>query len=305
MKIKNRYLRAFVRERQFWLMLLPCLIWVGVFCYYPMYGVYMSFVRYIPGIPLFQSEFVGLQYFRDFFALTSSLQVVRNTLAISGLQLLFGFPAPILFALLLSEVRFKPVRRTLQTISYLPHFISWVVAASLAFAFFSTEGLINELFMRLGVRDTAVSYLGQGKYYWPIITGINIWKTIGWSSIIYLSSIAGIDSELYEAGEMDGLSRFGKVIYITLPCILPTIVFLFVFNISFILNAGFEQHLLIGNVQTREYWDVLDTYAYRFGIQMGRYSFAAAVSFMKGVVGIVLVFITNSFVRRAFKLSLF
>ena len=265
----------------------------------------MAFVNYIPGVPLFKADFVGLKNFRDFFSLQSSMLVIRNTLVISGLQLLIGFPIPIVFALLLSEIKNKLYKKSLQTISYLPHFISWVVTASLAYTFFSTEGLINEWILRLGIRENSISYLGEGKYYWSIITGVNIWKTMGWSSVLYLSAIAGIDPELYEAGEVDGLSRLGKVIYITLPSILPTLVFLWVFSVAGMLNAGFEQHLLLGNVQTREYWDVIDTYAYRFGIGMGRYSFGTAVSFMKSIISLTLVFSSNALVKKLFNLSLF
>jgi putative aldouronate transport system permease protein len=295
--------RTFIKEKEVWLICIPMIIWVLIFCYYPMYGNLMAFVRYIPGKSIFECKFVGLKYFRQFFESPDFKMVLRNTLSISGLGILFGFPAPIILALLINEIKNKHFKKTVQTISYLPHFVSWVVTASLLFSFLSTDGLLNEILLKMGKIDNPISFLGEGKYFWTILTSANIWKEVGWSSIIYLSAIAGIDSELYDAGAVDGLGRFGMVWHITLPGIRNTIGLLFVLGLGGILNAGFEQQLLLGAPQTREYWDVIDTYSYRYGIQMGNYSYAAAVGIFKSVISFALVLLVNKAVKKFFDVT--
>ncbi|WBW99082.1 ABC transporter permease [Oceanirhabdus sp. W0125-5] len=298
-KIKRRFLR----EKQIWLISIPIILWVLVFAYYPMYGVFMAFVDYIPGKSILQCDWAGLKYFKQFFESPDFFLIIRNTLVISGLNLLIVFPAPIFLSLLINELRMKYFKKTVQTISYLPHFISWVVAASLIYSLLSSEGLITTMLMKAGIIDSEMSILGEGKYFWAIITSANLWKSVGWSSIIYLAAMAGIDKGLYEAGEVDGLGRFGKIWHITLPGIRTTIILLFILNIGSILNAGFEQQLLLGSDQTREYWDVIDTYAYRYGIQLGRYSYATAISFIKSTIGLALIFSVNRLSKKLFDLS--
>ncbi len=258
-----------------------------------MYGLTMSFVHYIPGKEIFQSDWAGLFYFKQFFNAPDFWQIIRNTLVISGLNLLVGFPAPIILALLINEVKQRWFKKSVQTISYLPYFISWVVTAGLIFTFLSSDGMLSKFLMSIGVMDKPISFLSEGKYFWAIITSANVWKNIGWSSIIFLSAMAGIDGQLYDAAEVDGSNRFGKIWHVTLPGIRPTIVLLLILSIGNILNAGFEQQLLIGSPQTREYWDVIDTYAYRYGIQLGRYSYATAVGLVKSTIGLSLVFFAN------------
>lgn len=291
-------IRTLKREKEFWIISLFALIWVGIFAYYPMYGLIISFYEYIPGTPFTSGEFVGLKYFIQFFQSPEFPLVMRNTLAISGLNILFGFPAPIIFALLLNEIRPRRFKRFVQTVSYLPHFISWVVVASFIFSLLGTEGLVNDILLRMGFVDRSVPFLSTGSYFWTIITVSNIWKGIGWSSIIYLSSIAGVDQELYQAGAVDGLGRFGMIWHVTIPCIMPTVVIMFILGMGGILNGGFEQQLLIGNDMTREYHEVIDTYTYRYGLQLGRYSFATAVGLMKSVVSVTLVLLTNFFSKK-------
>jgi putative aldouronate transport system permease protein len=224
---------------------------------------------------------------------------MRNTLAISGLQLLFGFPAPIILAILFNELRNIRLKRTIQTISYLPHFISWVIAASLLFSILNSEGMLNRILISMGIIKENVNWLSVGKYFWPIITVANIWKSVGFSSIIYLSAIAGIDSELYQAGAVDGLGRFGQIWHVTLPGIRTTIILLGILQIGGILNAGFQQQLLLGNDMTRSYYEVIDTYAYKYGVQLGNYSYGTAVGLMKGIVSVALVFSANAISRKA------
>lgn len=307
-KPQNPFKRLFRRlyiERQLWLLCLPIIAWIALFAYYPMYGVLMAFFNYTPGRALLNSPFVGLDHFRRFIANPVFSQLLRNTLAMSGLGLTIGFAAPIIFSLMLNEIGHMKVKKTVQTISYLPHFVSWVAAGSIVYMLLSSDGVINSLLISAGLTSEKIPFLTRGEYYWAVFTLVNIWKGLGWSSIIYLSAIAGVDEELYQAGAIDGLGRLGMAKYITLPCILPTIVLLWILGIGGILNAGFEQHLIIGNPMTQSYWDVLDTYSYRYGVQQGYYSMATAVSLLKSIIGFSMVYITNRISRRVLDLALF
>ncbi len=305
MKIKiNNMVRVFRKEYQLWILCIPILIWVFIFAYIPMYGLLAAFFNYIPGNSIFESQFVGFTHFKTFFYSPDFYPVMRNTLAISGLGILFGFPAPIILALLFNELRMLKLKKFAQTISYLPHFISWIVVASLLFSLLGSEGTINKLLLSFGIIDSPVPFLSEGKYFWGILTVTNIWKGIGWSSIIYLSAIAGIDSQLYEAGQIDGLGRLGLAWHITLPGIRETIILLWILGIGGILNAGFEAQLLIGNAQTRDYWEVIDTYAYRYGLQLGQYSYAIAIGLMKSVIGLTLVVSFNKLSKKIFDTSI-
>ncbi|WP_152395617.1 ABC transporter permease [Paenibacillus guangzhouensis] len=296
--------RQVYKERQLWLICIPMIIWVVIFSYLPMYGLVIAFMKYIPGKPMFSSEWVGLLHFKTFFHSPDFWNVLRNTLAISGLGIVFGFISPIILALLLNELRHKVFKRFVQTISYLPHFISWVVVASILFAILGNEGFLNDMLLRLGIIDKPISFLGEGKYFWGILTTTNIWKDVGWATIIYLSAIAGVDTEMYDAGKVDGLGRFGTVWHIILPSIRPTIVLLFILGLGGILNAGFEQQLLIGNSQTREYHEVIDTYAYKYGIQLGNYSYGAAINFLKSIIALALVLGANRISKKALDTSI-
>lgn len=299
----NRLHRRWQIEGQVWLLCVPMIVWVVVFCYLPIYGIATAFLQYTPGKPITKAPWVGLKYFLEFFRNPEFGMIMRNTLAISGLNILFGFPAPIILAILISELRVGPYKKVIQTVSYIPHFVSWVVMASLIFALLGSEGLMNKLLLSLHLVQKPILFLGEGKYFWGMLVTANIWKGIGWSSIIYLSAIAGIDQELYQAGAVDGLSRAGMVWHIVLPGIRVTILLLFILGIGDILNAGFEQQLLLGTPQTRSYYEVIETYAYRYGIQLGRYSFGTAIEFMKGIIGVSLVFSLNGIFRRTMQIS--
>lgn len=305
---KNRFdrmKRRFIKEKQLWIVCIPLIIWVIIFAYIPMLGISIAFLDYYPGMALLDCNFVGLKHFEAFFLSSDFPRILRNTLAISGLNLFFGFPAPIILALLLSELNNRYFKKFVQTVSYLPHFLSWVVVSSILFTFLGNEGLINHLLVSLGITENVIPFLAKGEYFWPLITIANIWKSSGWNAIIYLSAIAGIDQNLYEAGAIDGLGRLGAVWHITLPQIKTTIVLLFILGVSGLLNAGFEQQLLIGNSLTMEYHDVIDTYAYRFGIQQGNFSYATAVSLAKSVIGFSLVWAANMVSRKTLDASIF
>lgn len=298
MKLRWRY------EKELWLLSVIPVIWAVIFCYIPMYGLLIAFTKYRPGMPLSGGEWIGLKYILQFFQNPDFPMILRNTLSISFLNLLVGFPAPIILALLLNEMRTGPLKRFFQTAYYLPHFISWVVTASLFFTLLSSEGIINSLLKTLGIQNESINYLGKGEYFWGIITLANVWKGMGWSSILYLSAISGVDDELYQAGAVDGLGRFGMVVYITLPGIMTTVALMFILRMGDVLNAGFEQQLLLGTEQTRSYHEVIDTFSYRYGIQLGRYSFGTAVSLVKSLTSLVLVLIANRLVKKFTDLSL-
>lgn len=300
---RSRFRRRFRRERELWIISIFILAWLAIICYYPMYGLIIAFKYYVPGQSFFGAKWVGLKYFNQFLTGRDFPIVMRNTLAISGLNLLFGFPAPILLALLLNELKNKNYKRVVQTVSYLPHFISWVVAASLLFSILNSEGFLNKVLIQMGLIANPVNWLSTGEYFWGILTTANIWKGVGFSSIIYLSAIAGIDEELYQAGAVDGLSRSGSVWHITLPGIRTTIVLLGILQIGSILNAGFQQQLLLGTTQTRKYYEVIDTYAYKYGVQNNNYSYGTAVGLMKGVISVSLVLLANRLSKKTMDIA--
>lgn len=298
-------IKSFRTQKQMWIICAGALLWVLIFCYIPMMGNIIAFFDYIPGRSLFECDFIGFKNWIDFFSLPDMWRVFRNTLVISGLSMTIGFVMPIIFALLLNEIHHTLFKKVIQTISYLPYFISWVVVASILFTLLGTEGNINSLLIHFGWIQKPISFLNEKNYFWGILTSANIWKDLGWSAIIYISAIAGVDQELYQAGAVDGLGRFGKVWHITLPGIAPTIILLFIMNIGNILNAGFEQQLLIGNPLTKEVYENIDTYVYRYGVQIGRYSFATAVGLMKSVIGFALVMIANKISAKVTDMRLF
>ena len=298
-------IKSFRTQKQMWIICAGALLWVLIFCYIPMMGNIIAFFDYIPGRSLFECDFIGFKNWIDFFSLPDMWRVFRNTLVISGLSMTIGFVMPIIFALLLNEIHHTLFKKVIQTISYLPYFISWVVVASILFTLLGTEGNINSLLMHFGWIQKPISFLNEKNYFWGILTSANIWKDLGWSAIIYISAIAGVDQELYQAGAVDGLGRFGKVWHITLPGIAPPIILLFIMNIGNILNAGFEQQLLIGNPLTKEVYENIDTYVYRYGVQIGRYSFATAVGLMKSVIGFALVMIANKISAKVTDMRLF
>lgn len=302
---KKQWKKEWKRDRELWLISFVLLVYMCVFYLVPMLGNVIAFVKYTPGKNLLDCEWVGLKYFEDFFKMPNMFQVLRNTLVMGGLNVTIGFIAPIVLALLLNELKVSWFKRTMQTISYLPHFVSWVVVATLAQSILSTEGLLNTVLINLGLSERAVNFINQGETYWFMITFLGIWKGVGWGSIIYISAITGIDQELYQAGAVDGLGRWGMVRHVTLPGIASTVIVLFILNSTGIINGGFEQHLLLGTATTREYYDNIDTYVYRYGLENGRYSFATAVGLLKGVISLLLLCVTNALSKRFTQQSIY
>ncbi len=284
-------------QRYLFLLLLPALVWVILICYAPMTGLYMAFVNYTPKgngyfQDLIQSPFVGMDWFEYFFS-TDFIKIMRNTLATSLLTLLFSFPLPILLAICLNEVKRPGVKKFIQTASYLPYFISWVIAANIFITFLSSDGVINQLLMAIGFTDEQILFFQHGPYFWWIIAIANAWKVLGYNAIIYLAAISGISQDMYEAADVDGASRLQKIWYVTLPALKPTILVLLILAIGGVLNTGFEQQLLMGNNSILDYSDVLDTYAYRYGLKNGMYSYGTAVGLFKSVVSFILVMGAN------------
>lgn len=308
--VKKKPLRKRLwNQRYLFLLMLPGVIWVLVICYAPMTGLYMAFTNYRPTTngyfnDLLSAPFVGMEWFKYFFE-NDFAMIMRNTLATSLLTLLFSFPAPIIIAVLLNEVRNAKVKKFVQTASYLPYFISWVIAANIFMTFLSGNGVINDLLRALHIIDEPILFLQKGTYFWWIIAIANTWKNMGYNAIIYLAAISGIDQQMYEAAEVDGANRVQRIWHITLPAIRSTISVLLILAIGGILTTGFEQQLLLSNNAILNYSDVLDTYSYRYGMKNGMYSYGTAVGLFKSVVSFILVISANKITAKLNDSALF
>jgi len=291
----------FIRQWDIQLMVLPGLLFLLVFSYIPMYGVLMAFQDYSLFKGFFASSWVGFKHFEMFFRAPEFWSVMRNTVVISLLKLAVGFPAPILLALMLNEIRSRVFKRTIQTISYLPHFLSWVIVSGLVSSLLSTEnGSLNMLLQSMNLIDEPIHFLSLPEYFWSILVATDVWKEIGFSSIVYLAAIAGVDPHLHEAAAVDGASRLRQMFSITLPAIMPVVVVFFILAIGNLLNAGFENILLLAsNPVLRDVSDVLDTYVYRIGIQNSRYSYATAAGLFKAIISVGLLVVANRIARRS------
>lgn len=302
---KTPWRKAIWRDRKLYLLILPGFILTIIFAYVPTWGLLTAFFDYNPGLPLLESEFVGLKYFKRFFSDPNFGILLRNSLAISLLNIAWGTLFPIVFAVLLNEVSNIYFKRTVQTISYLPHFISYVVIANIAQTIFATNGPLNQLLISTGIIDTGITYFAEPKMFWWLVSGINIWKEMGWSAIIYMAAIAGIDPTLYEAAMIDGAGRFKRMWYITIKEITPTIVVLLILAVPDLLNAGFDPSFLLGNSIVLDYSEVLDTFVYKIGLQKGQYSYATAIGLCRQVVSLILILGANTFARKTSEYSLF
>lgn len=294
----NRSLgRSMLMYRGLLIMLIPAVVWFLVFEYYPMYGVIIAFKKYRILEGIVGSPWVGLDNFERLFRSPTFLNVFRNTLLISFYKLIFGFPAPIILALLLNEIRIQKFKKAVQTISYLPHFISWVVISALIRQLFSpTSGVVNHLLLLIGLEP--INFMIEPGFFRPMIVMANIWKDVGWGSILYLAAISSIDPQLYEAATVDGAGRFRQAISITLPSLAPVIVILFILRVGFLMNAGFEEIFNLYNPITYSVGDILDTYAYRVGLVEFDYSYSTTISLFKNVIGLLMLIFTNAIVRR-------
>lgn len=299
-KPKGRFsagLRNLRRNGDLLLLMLPVTAFFIIFRYIPMAGIVIAFKNFnlIKGI--WGSDWVGLGQFRILFSTPSFYEVLRNTVWISFLRMVFGFPAPIILALLLNELHAPTFRRVVQTISYLPHFLSWVMLAGIMIQFLSpSSGPVNIMLSWLGIKP--IYFLGDKATFVPTIIVTGIWQSVGWGSIVYLAAITGIDPALYESAMLDGASRWQRIWYITIPCIMPTISVLLILNTGSILNAGFDQIFNLYNDGVMGVADIIDTYVYRRGLSGMQYSYAAAANLFKNGVGFMFVFGTNMIARR-------
>lgn len=288
------------KHKLHYLLVLPGILYFVVFHYVPIYGIIIAFKEIAPfeGLHgIFSSEWVGLKHFRDFVHSYYFWNIMRNTLLISLYRIVLGFPAPIVLALLINEVRSRAFKRTVQTISYLPHFLSMVLLAGLVTAMLNTDGgFVNGFLQKLGFEP--VPFLTDNRYFRSVLVLSGIWKEIGWGTIVYLAAIAGVDEQLYEAAKMDGASRVRQIWHITLPGISYIMVILFILSIGHILDAGFEQVYLLYSPPVYQVADIIDTYVYRKGLVEVSYSFAAAVSLFKSVIGVILILGTNYIAKK-------
>ena len=299
MEKKSNTLKKIASQKTLYFMIIPWMIYTFIFSYYPLSGWIMAFQNYRPAKGYAGSEFVGLDQFRFLFGDLEFWRSVRNTLAMSLMNLVFGFLFAIVFALLLNEIRHTGFKRLTQTVSYLPHFLSWIIVCSLVSNMLSTnDGAVNNLLMELGIIDEPVLWLGDQKYFWWITTFANIWKETGWNSIIYIAAITGIDQALYEAAELDGANRFRKMWHVTLPGIRSTIVVLLIMNLGWVLNASFEVPYILGEGLLQDVSQTIDIFVLKYGMNIGNYSLATAAGIFKSVISLGLVFTTNAIANR-------
>ena len=278
---------------QLMIMSVPMFLYVLFFNYYPMYFWITAFQDYKPKLGVAGSKFVGLKNFEWLFGRADFINSIRNTLAMSVINLVFGTVAAVLLAVLLNEVRNRKFKRTVQTVTYLPHFLSMVIVVGMAQNLFASTGSINELLMGLGLVKEPVFFLGEGKYFWWMVGVINVWKEVGWGTIIYISAMTAIDPCLYEAASIDGAGRFQRILHVTLPGIKSTFVILLIMNIGHLMEAGFEIQYLLGNAQVLDYSQTIDVFVLKYGISKQQYGVATAAGMFKSIVAIILLMVAN------------
>lgn len=280
------------QHKWLYFMLLPGLIYFIMFKYVPMGGLVIAFKEYSPFRGIWGSPWVGFSQFKKFFDTPDFWRLLRNTLGISLLQLVIYFPAPIILSLFLNEVRHNGYKRVVQTLVYVPHFVSWVIVASLTYQLFNiSDGVINMIIK--SVSGGTIDILSKGSAFWGLIVGQDIWRETGYGTIIFLAALAGVDQEMYEAARVDGAGRWRLMWHITLPAIKGTIIMMLILRVGGLLNTGYEQIFLMRNDLNMEYADVFDTYIYTRGIVNGQYSFSSAAGMFKSVVGMILVLGSN------------
>lgn len=305
-KNKKSILQKLKKQKTLILMSIPFIIYVAIFCYAPLVGWVMAFQKFKPAKGLFDQTWCGLAQFQFLFSDATFLKVIRNTLCMSLINLTFSFVCSIGFALLLNEVRKILAKKFVQTVSYLPHFLSWIIVTGIVADVLSPEsGVINQLLLGLHFINQPINFFADPKYFWWIVGVTNVWKEVGWGSIIYLSAITAINPDLYEAAEIDGAGRFKKMLHVTLPGIKPTIFILLIMNIGNIVNAGFEVQYLLGNGLVQNVSQTIDIFVLKYGISLSNYSLATAAGIFKSVISIVLIFIANGFAKSVGEERLF
>ena len=300
----KRITRIILSQKQLQVMALLGIIWMLVFNIAPLYGLQIAFKDYNIIKPMSEAPWAGLKYFRQFIGDDNFWASIKNTLGISFYSLL-TFPLPIIFAIFLNEIRSVKYKKFVQTVSYLPHFLSWVILGGILTNWLSDVGIINKALMALNVIKEPVYFLAEPEYFWGLTIISNIWKELGWSAIIYLAAIASIDPEMYEAATVDGAGRFRKMWNITLPAIKPTIAMLFVLAVSGVLNSNFDQIFVLRNSLNQPTSEVLDIFVFRTGLTLGRHSYATAIGLCKSVIAFILVYTANQVNKKLTDSSIF
>lgn len=298
---KKTFSKRLIEQRQLIILVLPFMLFVLVFNYFPIWGWIMAFEKFQPGPGkgIFGSPFVGIANFVEVFSDANFLSAIKNTLSTSILKIVTGFLSAILLAVLLNEV--KPIRfkRAVQTISYLPYFVSWVVAVNIVYMALSPmDGIVNVMLTKLGLIKDPVAFMGEPKYFYGIVALSNVWKNVGWNAIIYLAAMTGIDPELYEAASIDGAGRIRKIFAVTLPSIMSTIKILLVLNIGNLMNSGFEQVYLLSNPSNIDASRTIDVYIYTYALKSGRLSYGTAIGIFNSTVAIMLILISNAISKK-------
>ena len=301
----GKLLKDIIRYKYVYILALPVILYYVLFCYVPMYGTVIAFKNYSPSVGIWESPWAknnGLGHFISFLSNPSTFRIIRNTLLISVYDIIFAFPAPIIFALLLNELKSRRFKKTVQTLTYLPHFISIMVVCGLIFTFTARDGFINNIIAFFGGERS--NLLIKPELFRTIYVSSNIWQGVGWGSIIYLAALSGVDPQLYEAARIDGASKFKQVLNITIPGILPTIVIMFILRMGSLLSVGYEKIILLYNPLTYETSDVISSYVYRRGLIDTDYSFSTAVGLLNSVVNLIIIWITNKISRQLNETSL-
>lgn len=311
---RKKFWAKLKRQRVLQVFVLSGILYLLIFNYAPMAGILVAFKKYSikDGFwGIFRNEWVGLKYFQEFFNDYMCWPVIKNTIIISLMKIIASFPAPILLAIMITEVRNRKFRRFVQAVSYLPHFISWVIVAGILTAFFSqSRGLVSELIIRLGISETGVSFLTDPDAYYQLAVWTSVWKSTGWWSIIFLAAISGIDPGLYEAAMVDGAGRLRRIWHITLPGILPAIVTVLILSIGSFLGGGmmggnFDQAMMLGNKLNASASEIIQTYAFKTGMVDLRFNYATAIDLMQSVISVFLIFATNAISKKLTDTGLF
>jgi len=297
---RRRKTGKLIRNRYLYAMLLPAVLLIFVFWYVPLAGWLIAFVQYRPGVPLLSAKWTGLQQFTGFFTDTDDyVHLIRNTLAINVGSLIANLSSAFLFAILLNEIRWRFFAKIIQTVTFFPFFVSWIIIYSLSSAMFATSaGAVNETLIQWGLIAEGVNVLGDPRYSWIFMIAIGVWKFGGYNSVIFISAIASIPSEYYEAAQIDGANRFQRILYITIPGLLPTLIVLLILNSGWILNSNFEQFYLFTNATNWEKMEVLDIYIYKYGLQLLNYPYATAVGIMKTFISLILLLGVNQISKK-------
>ncbi|MEA4890010.1 MAG: ABC transporter permease subunit [Clostridiaceae bacterium] len=306
-KNSDLIVNTILAKKELYFMALPGLLIILVFTYIPIFGWYMAFSNYQLGKSIWDAQFIGLKYFKEFFIdSTEALSVIRNTLVMNISTLVLSLFSALAFAILLQELRNHRFMKVIQTVSFFPYFMSWVILYAVIYSLISvTNGAFNTTLLKLGWISEAKNILGDSRYSWLLIICVNIWNGLGYNSVIFISAIAGIGSEQYESAQIDGANRFQKILYITVPNLVPTLVVLLIINTGYVFNSGLDQYFIFTNTLNISTMEVLDYYIYRYGMKLMNYSYATAAGIIKTFISIILIFIVNGLAKKYSDKSIF